>query len=77
MKKVIILFATLFFAIGWVSAQDIYFAGNHNGTGKIWKNDTLAYSLSDSTRQVILSSLQVTTGSSIYAAGHLRDSAAL
>ena len=77
MKKAIILFATLFFAIGWVSAQDVYFAGNHNGTGKIWKNDTLAYSLSDSTRQVILSSLQVTTGSSIYAAGHLRDTAAI
>ena len=75
MKKAFTLIAALFFAIGMASAQDVYFSGNHDGTGKIWKNNTLIHSLSDSTHQVALSSLQVATDSSIYAAGCVHDTA--
>ncbi len=75
MKKAITLFAALIFAIGLASAQDVYFSGNHDGTGKIWKNNTLIHSLSNSTHQVALSSLQVAPDSSIYAAGCVLDTA--
>ncbi len=69
MKKAFILFATLFLALGWASAQDVYFAGNNNGTGKIWKNNTLVYSLSD-TADIILSDMKVANDSSIYSTGY-------
>ncbi len=75
MKKALTLFAALFFAIGMASAQDVYFSGSHDGAGKIWKNNTLIHSLSDSTRQVALSSLQVAPDSSIYTAGYVYDTA--
>lgn len=74
MKKISILFATLFFVFGFAQAQDIYFAGNGNGTGKIWKNDTLVYSLSDSL-SVSLQALQVTPDEMVYSAGFVHDTA--
>ena len=73
MKKAFILFATLFLALGWASAQDVYYVGSNNEAGNIWKNNTLIYSLSDSTRTVTLSSMKVVSDSSIYAAGSIYD----
>ena len=73
MKKVLTLFTMLFLALGWVSAQDVYFSGNGNGTGKIWKNDTLIYSLSD-TVNISIAAMRVTPDRNIYTAGHAADS---
>ena len=73
MKKAFTLFIALYFAIGWVSAQDVYFCGNGNGTGKIWKNNTLVYSISDSL-SVNPQALQVTSNGTIYCAGNAQDS---
>ena len=69
MKKTITLFIALFFALGWASAQDIYFCGNGNNIGKIWKNDTLIYSISD-TAMVMLTDMKVANDSTIYSAGY-------
>ena len=74
MKKTLLLIVALFFAVGFASAQDIYFAGNHNGTGKIWKNDSLLITLPDSIA-VNLRAMQVANDSSIYSAGHVFDTA--
>ncbi len=74
MKKAFTLFIALFFAIGWASAQDVYFCGNGNGTGKIWKNDTLVYSISDSL-PVNPQALRVTSDGTVYCAGNVQDSA--
>ena len=73
MKKALTLITMLFFALGWASAQDVYFSGNNNGTGKIWKNDSLIYSLSD-TINVGLTAMQVAPDGTIYTAGHVNDS---
>ena len=69
MKKVLTLFTMLFLALGWVSAQDVYFSGNGDGTGKIWKNDSLIYSLSD-TVNISIAAMRVTPDRNIYTAGH-------
>jgi hypothetical protein len=69
MKKAITLFISLFFAIGWASAQDVYFNGNYYGTGKVWKNNTLVYSISDSA-SVILTDMQAVDDNTIYSAGY-------
>lgn len=69
MKKAITLFIALFFAIGWASAQDVYFCGNGNSIGKIWKNDTLVYSISD-TAAVMLYDMKVANDNTIYSAGY-------
>ena len=74
MKKAITLFTALFFAIGWASAQDVYFCGNGNGTGKIWKNNTLLYSLTDSL-SVNPQAIQVTTEGMVYSAGYVQNPA--
>ena len=68
MKKALTLFTLLFLALGWASAQDVYFAGNNNGTGKIWKNDTLVHSITD-TLNVTLNALQVAPDGTLYTAG--------
>lgn len=68
MKKAFTLFAALFFAFGIASAQDVYFSGYGNGTGKIWKNNTLIYSMSDATA-VIMTDLKVANDSTIFSAG--------
>lgn len=68
MKKAFTLFATLFLALGIASAQDVYFSGNGNGTGKIWKDNTLIYSMSDTTG-VIMTDMKVANDSTIFSAG--------
>lgn len=73
MKKALTLFIALFIALSWASAQDVYFAGCHNGTGKIWKNNSLVYSLSDSL-SVSLQALQATPEGTVYTAGYVHDS---
>ena len=72
MKKAITFFSLLFFAIGWVSAQDVYFSGNHNGTGKIWKNDTIVHNITDSLN-VTLNAMQVSPDGTVYTAGSIFD----
>ena len=72
MKKAITLLTLMLFALGWASAQDVYFSGNGNGTGKVWKNDTLVFSLSDSI-DVSLSAMQVSPDRTIYTAGHVNN----
>ena len=59
--------------VGMAQAQDVYFAGNHNGVGKIWKNDSLVQSITDTTL-VGLSSLQIAPDGNIYSAGYSHDS---
>ena len=56
-------------AMGMAQAQDVYFCGNGNNTGKIWKNDTLIYSISDTT-MVMLTDMKVANDSTIYSAGY-------
>lgn len=56
-------------AMGMAQAQDVYFCGNGNNTGKIWKNDTLIYSISD-TAMVMLTDMKVANDSTIYSAGY-------
>ena len=75
MKRFATVFAALFLCLGLAHAQDVYFSGNSNGTGKIWKNNTLVYSIADTTHQVCLSSFQMASDSSIYSAGYVHDSA--
>ena len=74
MKKLSTILATLFLFFGMAQAQDVYFSGNSNGTGKIWKNNTLIYSISD-TISVDLSALQIAADNSVYSAGYVHDSA--
>ena len=69
MKKITTLLAALFLLVGLAHAQDVYFSGNDNGTGKIWKNNTLVYSISD-TASVIINDMKVANDSTIYSAGY-------
>ncbi len=68
MKKIITLFTTLFLLIGFAQAQDIYVAGNHFTTGKVLKNNTLLYSLTDSL-DIQLRGIQVAEDGTVYGAG--------
>ena len=68
MKKAFTLFVTLLFMLGFANAQDVYYSGNGNGTGKIWKNNTLIYSISDSVNLQV-EELQVSTNGTVYTAG--------
>ena len=74
MKKAITLFIALFFAIGWASAQDVYFCGSSNNTGKIWKNNTLLYSLTDSL-SITPQAMQIVSDGTVYCAGYVHDTA--
>ena len=74
MRKALTLIATLLLAVGFASAQDVYFGGNHNGIGKVWKNDSLAISLADSL-PIDMKSMQVGSDSSIFSVGMVHDSA--
>ena len=49
--------------------QDVYFAGNGDGIGKIWKNNALVYSISDSSA-VMINDMKVANDSTIYSAGY-------
>ena len=68
MKKLTTLFAALFLCIGMAQAQDVYYSGNH----KIWKNDSLLYSLTDSIN-IQLKALQVAEDGTTYGAGYTFD----
>ena len=68
MKKITAFLVTLFFCLGIANAQDVYFSGNGIGTGKIWKNNTLVYSISD-TAGVVINDMKVANDSTIYSAG--------
>ena len=50
-------------------AQDVYFSGNGNGIGKIWKNNTLLYSIAD-TSAVMINDMKVADDNTIYSAGY-------
>ncbi len=69
MKKLIIFFATLFLCLGAAEAQDVYFSGNGNGIGKIWKNNTLIYSISDTT-DINLYDMKVDDNGIVYSVGY-------
>ena len=69
MKKITTLLTALFLLVGLAHAQDVYFSGNDNGIGKIWKNNTLVYSISD-TANVIINDMKVANDSTIYSAGY-------
>lgn len=68
MKKIITLFTTLFLLLGIAQAQDVYVAGNHFTTGKVLKNNTLLYSLTDSL-DIQLKGIQVAEDGTVYGAG--------
>ena len=68
MKKIITLFTTLFLLISFAQAQDVYVAGNHFTTGKVLKNNTLLYSLTDSL-DIQLRGIQVAEDGTVYGAG--------
>ena len=68
MKKIITLFTTLFLLLGIAQAQDVYVAGNHFTTGKVLKNNTLLYSLTDSL-DIQLRGIQVAEDGTVYGAG--------
>jgi hypothetical protein len=72
MKKAIAILTIFFFALNFAQAQDVYFAGNGSGTGKIWKNNTLIHSISD-TVLVNLSAMHIVSDSSILTAGYSHD----
>lgn len=72
MKNSFILITALIFLCGVAKAQDVYFSGNHNGTGKIWKNNTLVHSISDSL-DVTLSTMQIAPDGTVYTAGCICD----
>ena len=69
MKKTFTLFVTLLFMLGFANAQDVYYSGNGNGIGKIWKNNTLLYSIAD-TANVNLFDMKVNDDGSLYSAGY-------
>ena len=69
MKKVFTLFVTTLFMLGFANAQDVYYSGNGNGIGKIWKNNTLLYSIAD-TANVNLFDMKVNDDGSLYSAGY-------
>ena len=69
MKKITTILAALFLVMGMVKAQDVYFSGNDNGTGKVWKNNTLIYSISDTT-DINLADMKVDAEGTVYSVGH-------
>ncbi|MBR0176019.1 MAG: T9SS type A sorting domain-containing protein [Bacteroidales bacterium] len=73
MKKTSMIFAFMFLLFGTLQAQDIYFAGNGNGMGKVWKNDSLVYGISD-TIPVQLTAMRIAFDSSVFIAGQAFDS---
>lgn len=72
MKKLTTFFVALFLCLGMAQAQDVYYSGNGNGTGKIWKNDSLLYSLTDSLN-IQLKAIQVADSGAVYGAGYAFD----
>lgn len=68
MKKITTLFAALFLCLGLAQAQDVYVSGNHFTTGKVLKNNTLLFSITDSL-DIQLRGIQVAEDGTVYGAG--------
>lgn len=68
MKKAFILITALVCLCGFAQAQDVYVSGNHFTTGKVLKNNTLLYSLTDSL-DIQLRGIQVAEDGTVYGAG--------
>ena len=68
MKKISTLLTALFLCFGMVQAQDVYFAGNSDGMGKIWKNNTLIYSIPD-TVGINVADMKVANDSTLFYVG--------
>ena len=56
-------------ATGLANAQDVYVSGNHFTTGKVYKNNTLLYSITDSL-DIQLKGIRVAEDGTIYGAGY-------
>ena len=69
MKKVTLLITALLLTMGFVQAQDVYFSGNHFTTGKVYKNNTLLYSITDSL-DIQLKGIKVAEDGTVYGAGY-------
>lgn len=69
MKKITAFLVSLFVCLGIAQAQDVYFTGNGDGIGKIWKNNTLVYSISD-TAGIVINDMKVANDSTIFSAGY-------
>ena len=76
MKKLVLLLTAMLLTLGLAQAQDVYFSSNHINTGKIWKNNTLIYSLSDSIN-IQLEDLRIAEDRTVYSAGYVYDSISL
>ena len=76
MKKLTLLITTILLSIAGMSvaqAQDVYVSGNHFTTGKVFKNNTLLYSITDSI-DIQLQGIQVAEDGTVYGAGYAYDS---
>ena len=69
MKKITLLITALLLTMGIAQAQDVYVSGNHFTTGKVFKNDTLLYSITDSL-DIQLKGIQVAENGTVYGAGY-------
>ncbi len=69
MKRTFALLTLLLIGLGIAQAQDIYYAGNQDGVGKVFKNNTLLYSISD-TSAVNLADMKVVNDSTLYCVGY-------
>ena len=71
MKKYLLIFSLLlsFAGMSVAQAQDVYVAGNHFTTGKVYKNNTLLYSITDSI-DIQLKGIQVAEDGTVYGAGY-------
>ena len=69
MKRTIALFTLLLFGLGFAQAQDVYFAGNQDGIGKVFKNNILQYSIAD-TSAVNIAEMKAANDSTLYCVGH-------
>ena len=69
MKKVALLITAFLLTMGFVQAQDVYISGNHFTTGKVYKNNTLLYSITDCL-DIKLKGIQVAEDGTVYGAGY-------
>ena len=76
MKKVTLLITALLLTMGFVQAQDVYVSGNHFTTGKVYKNNTLLYSITDSI-DIQLKGIKVAEDGTVYGAGYAYNSSEL
>ena len=73
MKKIALLITAFMMTMGFAQAQDVYVSGNHFTTGKVLKNNTLLYSITDSI-DIQLKGIQVSEDGTVYGAGYAYNS---